>query len=199
MAHHTLITRLTCGSAAAGAAVFLVIASAGPSTAAEPHATNVLTSSLRFSPLSPTDPSSGHSLTRLVEMGVQTPSSDPTPAARSGHSLTRLVEMGVQTPSSDPTPAARSGHSLTRLVEMGVQAPSSDPTPAATSGHSLTRLVEMGVQAPSQPSGQRAAPGREDAATGIEAGQVALSTLGGVVLAGAWALARRRRRTPHAA
>jgi LPXTG-motif cell wall-anchored protein len=174
MAHHTLITRLTCGSAAAGAAVFLVIASAGPSTAAEPHATNVLASSLRFSPLSPTDPSSGHSLTRLVEMGVQTPSSDPTPAARSGHSLTRLVEMGVQTPSSDPTPAA-------------------------TSGHSLTRLVEMGVQAPSQPSGQRAAPGREDAATGIEAGQVALSTLGGVVLAGAWALARRRRRTTHAA
>jgi LPXTG-motif cell wall-anchored protein len=146
MAHHTLITRLTCGSAAAGAAVFLVIASAGPSTAAEPHATNVLASSLRFSP---TDPSSGHSLTRLVEMGVQTPPSDPTPAARSGHSLTRLVEMGVQ--------------------------------------------------APSQPSGQRAAPGREDAATGIEAGQVALSTLGGVVLAGAWALARRRRRTPHAA
>jgi len=146
MAHHTLITRLTCGSAAAGAAVFLVIASAGPSTAAEPHATNVLASSLRFSP---TDPSSGHSLTRLVEMGVQTPPTDPTPAARSGHSLTRLVEMGVQ--------------------------------------------------APSQPSGQRAAPGREDAATGIEAGQVALSTLGGVVLAGAWALARRRRRTPHAA
>ena len=121
MAHHTLITRLTCGSAAAGAAVFLVIASAGASTAAEPHAANVLASSLRFSP---TDPSSGHS---------------------------------------------------------------------------LTRLVEMGVQAPSQPSGQRAAPGREDAATGIEAGQVALSTLGGVVLAGAWALARRRRRTPHAA
>jgi LPXTG-motif cell wall-anchored protein len=171
MAHHTLITRLTCGSAAAGAAVFLVIASAGPSTAAEPHATNVLASSLRFSP---TDPSSGHSLTRLVEMGVQTPPTDPTPAARSGHSLTRLVEMGVQTPPTDPTPAARSGHSLTRLVEMG-------------------------VQAPSQPSGQRAAPGREDAATGIEAGQVALSTLGGVVLAGAWALARRRRRTPHAA
>jgi LPXTG-motif cell wall-anchored protein len=196
MAHHTLITRLTCGSAAAGAAVFLVIASAGASTAAEPHAANVLASSLRFGP---TDPSSGHSLTRLVELGVQTPSSDPTPAGRSGHSLTRLVEVGVQTPSSDPTPAARSGHSLTRLVEMGVQTPSSDPTPAATSGHSLTRLVEMGVQAPSQPSGQRAAPGREDAATGIEAGQVALSTLGGVVLAGAWALARRRRRTPHAA
>jgi len=146
MAHHTLITRLTCGSAAAGAAVFLVIASAAPSTAAEPHAANVLASSSRFGP---TDPSSGHSLTRLVELGVQTPSSDPTPAARSGHSLTRLVEVGVQ--------------------------------------------------APSQPSGQRAAPGREDAATGIEAGQVALSTLGGVVLAGAWALARRRRRTPHAA
>jgi LPXTG-motif cell wall-anchored protein len=146
MAHHIFITRLTCGSAAACAAVFLVIASAGTSTAAEPNATNVLASSLRFSPT-----------------------------------------------------AATSGHSLTRLVEMGVQSPSSDPTPAATSAHSLTRLVEMGVQVPSRPPVQRAALGREDAATGIEASQVALSALGGVVLAGAWALARRRRRTPHTA
>jgi LPXTG-motif cell wall-anchored protein len=196
MAHHIFITRLTCGSAAACAAVFLVIASAGTSTAAEPNATNVLASSLR---LSPTAATSGHSLTRLVEMGVQSASSDPAPAATSGHSLTRLVEMGVQAPSSDPTPAATSAHSLTRLVEMGVQTPSSDPTPAATSAHSLTRMVEMGVQAPSQPPVQRAALGREDAATGIEASQVALSALGGVVLAGAWALARRRRRTPHTA
>jgi hypothetical protein len=55
--------------------VLLVIASAGASAAEETGATNVPASSVR---LSPNGPSSGHSLTRLVELGIQTPS-HPTP------------------------------------------------------------------------------------------------------------------------
>lgn len=98
MARHTLINRFTCVSAAAGAAMLLVIVSAGPSTAQEAGATNVPASSVRFGP---NGPSSGHSLTRLVETGVQTPAPHPSPATEiaSGHSLTRLVETGIQTPS----------------------------------------------------------------------------------------------------
>jgi len=148
MAHHTLITRLTCMSAAAGAAVLLVIASAGANTAEETGATNVPASSVR---LSPSGPSSGHSLTRLVELGVQIPSPDPHPAAK------------------------------------------------IASGHSLTRLVETGIQTPSRPSVHDAAPGREVHATAIEVRPVALGALGGIVLAGACALALRRQRTHHVA
>jgi hypothetical protein len=97
MERHTLINRLTCASAAAGTAMLLVIVPAGASTAQEAGAANVPASSVRFSP---SGPSSGHSLTRLVETGVQTPAPHPNRAAKiaSGQSLTRLVETGVQTP-----------------------------------------------------------------------------------------------------
>jgi hypothetical protein len=98
MARHTLINRLACITAAAGTAMLLVIVSAGASTAQEAGATNTPASSVRFSP---SGPSSGHSLTRLVETGVQTPAQHPNQAIKiaSGHSLTRLVETGIQTPS----------------------------------------------------------------------------------------------------
>jgi hypothetical protein len=175
MARHTLINRLACITAAAGTAMLLVIVSAGASTAQEAGATNTPASSVRFSP---SGPSSGHSLTRLVETGVQTPAQDPNRATKiaSEHSLTRLVETGVQTPAPHPNHAIK-----------------------IASGHSLTRLVETGIQTPSPPFVHRAVLGREGHATVIEVRPVALGALGGLVLTGACTLALRRRRTLHVA
>jgi hypothetical protein len=173
MARYTLIRRLSCMTAAAGTAMLLVIASAGASTAQAAVAANVPASSVK---LSAGGPSSGHSLTRLVETGVQTLASRPDPATRipSGHSLTRLVEAGVPTPAPHRNPAIK-----------------------IASGHSLTRLVETGIQASSPPSVHRAALGREGHATLIAARPVAFGVLGGLVLAGGCGLALRRRRTLH--
>ena len=97
MAHHTPIRRLSCMIAAAGTAM-LVIVPAGASTAQEAVAANVPASSVS---LRHSGPSSGHSLTRLVETGVPTPAPHPNPDVKitSGHSLSRLVETGFQAPS----------------------------------------------------------------------------------------------------
>ena len=54
------------------------------------------------------DPASEHSLTRRVESGIQSASSEPDPASE--HSLTRLVESGTQTPSVQSAAAYREAH-----------------------------------------------------------------------------------------